>query len=292
MKVGDGKFESRLPATAETFIKAQLSQTEVTDASLLLVEISIPMARRLASTEPPTGKFEGQDLTFFPESSASGGWEKYGAVVAIPYGREPGPGLVKVEALGQSLVLPFQVKEGKYRSEVLKVDPDKVDPPEAVIPRILKEMEEVKSIYAQRTHEKYWKGKFRIPLTKQTLKRQVTSPFGTKRTYNGELKSFHSGLDLRASTGTPIRAPASGKVAMAQNLYFTGNTVLLDHGYGVYTLYAHMSRLKVKVGQVVKPKQVLGLAGSTGRVTGPHLHWGAIVNGEKVNPMELVQVLQ
>jgi len=89
-----------------------------------------------------------------------------------------------------------------------------------------------------------------------------------------------------------VRAPAGGVVVMAKNLYFTGNTVLLDHGRGVITLYAHLSRLDVRKGRTVRTGDILGLAGATGRVNGPHLHWGAVVLGEKVNPLDLTKVLR
>ncbi len=90
--------------------------------------------------------------------------------------------------------------------------------------------------------------------------------------------------------GTPIHAPAAGIVALAKDLYYTGNTVLIDHGFGVITLYAHLSKLKVKNGDKVLPNQLVGLAGMTGRVSGPHLHWGAIIRSVKVNPLELTKL--
>jgi murein DD-endopeptidase MepM/ murein hydrolase activator NlpD len=121
---------------------------------------------------------------------------------------------------------------------------------------------------------------------------KVTSIYGTKRTFNGEMRSFHQGLDLRAKTGTPVRAPAGGTVVLAKDLFFTGNTVILDHGYGIFTIYAHMSKLGVKKGEKVNVKQQLGLSGATGRASGPHLHWGAQVNKSKVNPLELTRVMQ
>jgi murein DD-endopeptidase MepM/ murein hydrolase activator NlpD len=117
----------------------------------------------------------------------------------------------------------------------------------------------------------------------------VTSSFGSRRVYNGIQSSAHTGLDFKAPKGTPIYAASRGRVALAKNLFFTGNTVILDHGYGVLTLYAHMSKLKVKKGQMVEGGHLLGLSGMTGRVTGPHLHWMAIIHKQKVNPIGLTQ---
>ena len=135
--------------------------------------------------------------------------------------------------------------------------------------------------------EKYWKGSFQVPINSA-----VTSTFGNKRIFNGEMKSFHQGLDLRAAMGTPIHAASGGVIVLAKNLFMTGNTVLIDHGYGIFTVYAHMSKLQVKKGQEVKPGETLGLSGMTGRASGPHLHWGAVINRFKVNPTDLTTVLQ
>ena len=106
--------------------------------------------------------------------------------------------------------------------------------------------------------------------------------------FNGELRSYHRGVDLRGAEGTPIKAMADGKVVIAQNMYFAGNTVYLDHGQGVISSYAHMSRLDVKPGEMVKAGQQIGLVGATGRVTGPHLHLGLNILGVAVDPLSLV----
>jgi murein DD-endopeptidase MepM/ murein hydrolase activator NlpD len=120
----------------------------------------------------------------------------------------------------------------------------------------------------------------------------VTSVYGSQRLYNKIRTNFHNGVDFRAQVGTPIAAPQGGEVILAQDLYFTGWTVILDHGYGILTLYAHMSKLDVKVGQRVRKGEQLGLSGATGRVSGPHLHWGAIIHKQKVNALDLVKVLR
>jgi murein DD-endopeptidase MepM/ murein hydrolase activator NlpD len=167
------------------------------------------------------------------------------------------------------------------------VNPRHVSPSKRDLKRIQRESSEIGKLYRTLTFKKYWKGPFRLP-----IKSKMTSPYGTKRTFNGELKSFHQGLDLRAAVGDPIRAGASGRVVMAKSLFFTGRTVILDHGYGVYTIYAHMSAFKVRKGQMVRPSTVLGLAGMTGRASGPHLHWGAVIQRSKVNPAELLKVMR
>lgn len=113
--------------------------------------------------------------------------------------------------------------------------------------------------------------------------------FGERRVFNGQARAPHSGADLRAATGTPVHATNRGRVVLAKDLFFTGNTVIVDHGLGIYSLYAHLSRIDVKRGEVVKSNQIVGLAGATGRVTGPHLHWAIRMQGARVDPFSLVK---
>lgn len=114
--------------------------------------------------------------------------------------------------------------------------------------------------------------------------------FGERRVFNGEPRAPHSGSDLHAAAGTPVHSTNRGRVALAKNLFFTGNTVIVDHGLGIYSLYAHLSRIDVKAGEIVKNGQVVGLVGATGRVTAPHLHWAMRVQGARVDPFSLVGV--
>ena len=118
---------------------------------------------------------------------------------------------------------------------------------------------------------------------------EMHGPFGTRRVFNGELQSQHNGADYRAQTGDPIRAAAAGVVRLAKDLFYSGNAVIVDHGAGVFTSYSHLSRIDVKPGDMVTDGQVLGLVGATGRVTGPHLHWGVSINRAMVDPALLLQ---
>ena len=127
---------------------------------------------------------------------------------------------------------------------------------------------------------------FSIPIPGETS----GTNFGHRRIFNGEPRAPHAGADLRAKTGTPIHATNRGRVVLAKSLFFTGNTVILDHGMGIYSLYAHLSRLDVKVGDIINNGQQVGLSGATGRVTGPHLHWGMMVQGARVDPFTLVNL--
>jgi murein DD-endopeptidase MepM/ murein hydrolase activator NlpD len=275
--------------TSASAITAALSTPAGADGSIFILTLNLPAS---VDEKLISASFEDtKDIPFFQVPGKGEG--VYQSVIAVPFNHSPGTVDVRVSIApsgaekAQTLTLPFTVVDGHYRSEVLKVDENKVSPPAKDMKRIMAEQEEIKTIYGQVTREKLWKGPFSLP-----VKSRVTSPFGSKRVYNGEMKSFHQGLDLRAQVGTPIHAPAPGIVVLAKNLFFTGNTVLLDHGYGVFTIYGHMSRLKVKKGDRVGSGTILGLAGMTGRANGPHLHWGAVIHRLKVNPLELTKVMQ
>jgi murein DD-endopeptidase MepM/ murein hydrolase activator NlpD len=152
--------------------------------------------------------------------------------------------------------------------------------------RANREAKEINTIYASTLKEMLWTGPFTLPIPGETSGRN----FGHRRVFNGEPRAPHNGSDLRAATGTPIHSSNRGRVVLAKNLFFTGNTVIVDHGLGVILLYAHLSRIDVKVGDMVDKGQLLGLSGATGRVTGPHLHWGLRIQGARVDPFTLVQM--
>jgi murein DD-endopeptidase MepM/ murein hydrolase activator NlpD len=117
----------------------------------------------------------------------------------------------------------------------------------------------------------------------------VTSPFGKQRFVNGLARSAHLALDLRGAVGTSIVAPLKGKVVLVGDYFYTGLTLIIDHGHGLFSSYAHMSEIKVKLGDLVEQSSEIGLVGATGRVTGPHLHWTVYFDGNKVNPESLIQ---
>lgn len=147
-----------------------------------------------------------------------------------------------------------------------------------------RESREVAEIYATLTPEVYWDEPFVVPIPGATGGRN----FGHRRLFNGQPRAPHSGADLRAATGTPIRASNRGRVVLAKELFFSGNAVFIDHGLGVYSVYLHLSEIHVEPGDIVERGEAVGLAGATGRVTGPHLHWGARVLDARVDPFSLL----
>jgi murein DD-endopeptidase MepM/ murein hydrolase activator NlpD len=118
----------------------------------------------------------------------------------------------------------------------------------------------------------------------------VISAFGVRSVYNGQPRAPHRGIDFRGATGTPVQAPARGVVVLAEDLYFSGSTVILDHGLGVFSMLCHLSRIDVRQGALVVRGDVLGAIGSTGRVTGPHLHWTLRIGAASVDPLSVLDV--
>src|SRR5262245_53164323 len=171
----------------------------------------------------------------------------------------------------------------KYPTTELKVEDKYVELSKTDLARANRESKETEGIYAITSNPALFNEPFIIPIAGGEGRN-----FGHRRVFNGEPRAPHAGADLRATTGTPIHATNRGRVALAKNLFFTGNTVILDHGLGIYSLYAHLSRIDVKRGDVMTNGQIVGLAGATGRVTGPHLHWGMRVQGARVDPFTLV----
>ena len=155
----------------------------------------------------------------------------------------------------------------------------------ADLDRTNRESKETAAIYARITTDLLPVETFAVPIPGGTA-----TNFGERRVFNGEPRAPHSGADLRATTGTPVHATNRGSVVLAKDLFFTGNTVILDHGLGIYSLYAHLSRLDVKRGDIANKGQVVGLVGATGRVTAAHLHWGMRIQGARVDPFSLTRL--
>ncbi len=183
--------------------------------------------------------------------------------------------------------IPITIVEGKYKIEKLSVDPSRAKISQKNRKRIKREIKEAKKLYSHFSPDRYWSEPFIRPLDSK-----ITSRFGNRRLFNGMLKSYHSGTDFRASTGTPIVAINDGMVVYVGNRFFAGNTVVVDHGEGIFTSYSHLSAFSVHEGDIVFQGDVVGLAGATGRVTGPHLHFGVNIHGVKVDPMNFLEVIK
>ena len=181
--------------------------------------------------------------------------------------------------------LPLTVESRSFASTQLSVAPKYSSPSAEALERIGRERSLIRSVLDTASAEWLIDTPFRAPRPMT-----ITSPYGQARLFNGELRSRHTGLDLKGADGDPVRAAARGRVLISQELYFSGNGVYLDHGRGVYTGYFHLSRILVDVGEMVEAGQLIGEVGSTGRVTGPHLHWSLWVAGNSLDAGSLLQM--
>ena len=263
-----------------------LSSQEVTNGSPLLLQIE---TRKLGlPVSNMRIRFQQRQYPVYPHPVSPA--DNHFGLIAIPFRTAPGPAklvLSWTNATGDlSRTIPFRIVSGKYKTDELEVDSSRVNPNQKNIERAQKEARKIKRIYAEGSIARLWDGDFQLPMTSD-----ITSPFGNKRVFNGQLKSFHNGVDFRARSATPVYAANSGVVKLAENLFYSGNAVVLDHGTGIFTIYAHLSRIDVSAGQHIEKGQHLGLTGASGRVSGPHLHWGVKVNGVAVNPMQLIDVM-
>lgn len=153
--------------------------------------------------------------------------------------------------------------------------------------RVFKEQRKMKRLWEKPYPTPLWNGRFLRPLPGK-----IISPFGTRRIINGQPRSPHSGVDLRGQTGTPIKAINHGKVVLTDDYFFSGRSVVVDHGGEILSMYFHLEKILVHHGQIVEKGQVIGLVGSTGRATGPHLHWGIRLNGARIDPLMFIELSQ
>jgi murein DD-endopeptidase MepM/ murein hydrolase activator NlpD len=160
-----------------------------------------------------------------------------------------------------------------------------VDPPAAERERIAADNARLNAIYAAITPRDEV-GPFQAPVPAA-----AQNTFGARSIFNGQPRSLHAGIDFSSPAGAPIAAPADGVVVLADDLFFTGTTVVIDHGRGLYSVLAHLSTAAVRVGATVARGEIIGEVGATGRATGPHLHWSARLNHARVDPLALLKVL-
>ncbi|QOQ97962.1 M23 family metallopeptidase [Helicobacter winghamensis] len=197
-------------------------------------------------------------------------------ILAIPYYSKPS---VVVLENGERV----EVVQGSYKKESIQVSPSKAKPNPKNQERIKKEREEANAIYNNYSQKRLWDSTFMLP-----MQSKITSSYGNARVFNGEIKSYHSGTDFRAAIGTEIFASNRGKVVIAKDRFLAGGSVVLDHGEGVFSMYYHCSAIKVKVGEIVEKGDLIAFSGATGRVSGPHLHFGILVRGVQVDPLDFI----
>ena len=264
-------------------IELRLSSPASSQGSLLLAELRSP--KPLAEIQ---ATWDEKQIPFWQETTTKAQDVRH-ALVGVDLEKLAGKYDFTVSAKTEAgdpatCTAAITVTAGKFATERLKVAPNFVEPNPEQLAKAEEDRKKLRELFATITPEKLWTGRFRIPLDGVT----TGGNFGRRRVLNGQPGSPHSGVDFPSPTGTPVYAAQAGRVVLAEELYFSGNTVLVDHGLGVYTLYGHFSEIAVKPGDLVDTTTVIGKVGATGRVTGPHLHWGLTVNRARVNALQIV----
>jgi murein DD-endopeptidase MepM/ murein hydrolase activator NlpD len=213
------------------------------------------------------------------------------ALVGIDLDVKPGPYDITIDAgppdRPSRTVRAVRVVRKTFQTRRLSVAEAYVNPPPAVEARIETEAARLAQLFSGDTTPRLWSGHFARPVSDP-----ANSAFGSRSILNGQPRSPHGGTDFLSEAGTPVHAPNSGHVVLVDDLYYTGNTIVIDHGQGLVSLFAHLSAVSVQVGHDVKSGDEIGLVGATGRVTGPHLHWTVRLGNARVDPLSLVAIAQ
>jgi murein DD-endopeptidase MepM/ murein hydrolase activator NlpD len=237
----------------------------------------------LASVE---GRFGKAKIPFYRNAQGN-----FIALLGVDLEAKPGVAMLHIKrttrgGMSRENEVPVPIKAKSFPEENFAVAPhfDQLTP--EVLERVRKEQQQFARAFSTSVPTRLWKKPFMMPVTMD-----VSSPFGYRRVINGTPRAPHTGVDLRAPMATEVAAANDGRVALIGDFFFSGKSIVLDHGGGLYTVYFHLSEFKLEEGNDVHKGDVIGLSGMTGRVTGPHLHWGARLNGARVDPFELVEKL-
>jgi len=224
------------------------------------------------------GKFNGKKIYFNPSK------ETFKAIVAIDYFTEPGKYDLEIISNGSVIKQTVEVIKKEYEVQQLTLPKHMVELSAKDEARAERDQRKMAAIWPKET-SRLWRGDFSNP-----LEGEIITPFGVRRFINKIPKSPHTGVDVKGNKGDKIIAPNNAIVALIDNQFFAGKALVLNHGQGIYTMFFHLSKVLVKPGQSVKKGEIIALVGATGRATGPHLHWGARVQGARIDPLELVHL--
>lgn len=252
-----------LPSHAEGFISRLLNKP--VPGGVAVVDLG-------PAASEPSVRYQNKPVLVIHEDQ-----QRWIAIVGIPLNVKPGSQQISVNG---SQTLSFQVGNKQYVEQRITIkNQQQVNPNTKNLARIERELAEQTRAYQQFSPRQPSNLLFDKPVNGP-----LSSPFGLRRFFNGEERNPHSGLDFAVGSGTPIKAPAAGKVILIGDYFFNGKTVFVDHGQGLISMFCHLSAIGVKVGDELPRGGVLGKVGATGRATGPHLHWNVSLNDARVDP--------
>jgi len=228
---------------------------------------------------PVEGTFNGKQVHF------NAGKKSFKAVIGIDLNGKPGTYPLEMNINGKKTLKKIKIVKKKYPLQRLTLPEDMVVLTPENEARVEREQEKMATIWPVDSL-RIWKGSFTNPLPGKP----IGTVFGVRRIINNIPKNSHTGVDVTAKEGDPVHAPNDGVVVLVDDQFYSGKSVVLDHGQGIYTMFFHLSQVNVKYGQAVMKGDVFALVGSTGRATGAHLHWGARIQGARVDPIELISL--
>ncbi|EKG39944.1 peptidoglycan DD-metalloendopeptidase family protein [Pseudomonas syringae] len=259
-----------LPAHADSFITRALDKP--VPGGVAVIDLG-------TGAQAPTATYQGKPVLVVKEQGT-----RWLAIVGIPLTVKPGT--QQVSSGGRTL--NFTVGSKKYPEQHITLkNKRQVNPNPEDNKRIEGELAE-----QLRAYRSFSPGTPSNLILDKPVNGPLSSKFGVRRFFNGEERNPHSGLDFAVPAGTPIKSPAAGKVILIGNYFFNGNTVFVDHGQGFISMFCHMSKIDVKVGDLVPRGGVVGKVGATGRATGPHMHWNVSLNDARVDPAIFIGAFQ
>ncbi len=269
------------PCLGGELAKVSWSPQEVRQGDVLAVVV-----KTKAKEVSIQGDWAGTPIYFYEQKRRN-----FIGIAGVDLATPPGPHLLKVkvedsEGRSSEQVFEVQVEAGVFEVQRLTLPPEMVDLKGEALRRVLADNKRLMEIFNQVRPERLWHLRFIKP-----VEGPITSPFGLRRVINNQDRSPHNGVDIGAALGTEVVACNSGLVVFAEELYLSGKTIIIDHGFGLYSMYFHLSEIKVAEGDQVEIGHCIGLVGATGRVTGPHLHWGIRLLKARVDPESLLRAV-
>lgn len=248
-------------------------------------DVALLLVQGVSDARVVEGSLGERPLSFFPYGDG------YAALAGIDLETKPGKiqwriGVVDGQRKPVKAAGTIRVKSRKFPVQRLTLPKEMVELDPPTLRRAEEESRRLKTLYAAVTSERLWRGRFTRPVAGI----EESTGFGARRIINGLRRAPHSGADFSAGAGTPVVAANSGVVALGGEMFFPGRLVVLDHGLGLYTIYFHLEEVRVESGQRVERGEIIGTVGSTGRATGPHLHFGAHLRQARIDPAALLSL--
>jgi len=257
-------------------------EVDFSDSRLAQGELALVHLKGLNPAVPIRGRFKGGNIMVI-ESKTGEAW----AVVAADLESEPGTyHIIFTEGTGE-ISSSVRLVSGEFGTDRITLPSGMVNFDKKTLARIKREKDTLKDIMANTSKRRLWSGPFVLP-----LKGRISGAFGQRRILNKSPRSPHGGLDIAAPRGTPVVSAGGGRVAYVGRFFFYGKFVLVDHGLGLFTLYAHLNSTDLKKGEAVKAGQTIGRVGATGRATGPHLHFAVSIGGARVSPLGFIALTE